>query len=428
MRCSAARSVAGSWSAPVPSQAGAGPRRLVVETDGGSRGNPGPAAYGAVVCDAATGQVLARVAEQIGVASNNVAEYRGVIAGLSAAREIDPDAQVEVRMDSKLVVEQLSGRWQVKHPDMRTLARQALALWPPGRVTYTWVPRAQNKAADRLVNEALDMAAAGQPWVDSVLVGTARTRPSTQPQALRQRPRPEQADPVHDAPTNKLVGWAHDLGTPTTFVLLRHGETVHTREKRFSGSGGDDPGLSEDGRAQGEAAAVRLAGLAGAGGVEVVVSSPLLRARETAESVARLLDLPVVTDDGFAECAFGDWEGLTFAQVQARWPDELARWLASSAVAPPGGESFDAVQARVRDARDRLIERAAGRTVVVVSHVTPIKSLVLLALDAPSRAMYRMEVAPASLTSVLWFTDGNASLRTFNDTQHLDGLLPYLNV
>jgi ribonuclease H / adenosylcobalamin/alpha-ribazole phosphatase len=390
----------------------------VVETDGGSRGNPGPAAYGALVRDGATAEVLAQVAEHIGVASNNVAEYRAVIAGLAAARGIDPDALVEVRMDSKLVVEQLSGRWQVKHPDMRALAKQALALWPPGQVTYTWVPRAQNKAADRLVNEALDLAAAGRAWVESVPGQAARTRPA----------QPEQDDPVHDAPTNKLVGWAHDLGTPTTFVLLRHGETVHTREKRFSGSGGADPGLSEAGQAQAEAAALRLAALAGAGGVDLVVSSPLLRAKETAAVVARALDLEVEADDGFAECAFGSWEGLTYAEVEEGWPDRLADWLASSAVAPPGGESFDAVQARVRAARDRLLERAAGRKVVVVSHVTPIKSLVLLALDAPARSLYRMEVAPASLTSVLWFTDGNALLRTYNDAQHLDGLLPYLNV
>ncbi len=99
--------------------------RLIVEADGGSRGNPGPAAYGAVVKDAETGSVLDERADVIGVASNNVAEYRGLIAGLEAARAIDPDATVEVRMDSKLVVEQMSGRWQIKHPDMRLLAREA---------------------------------------------------------------------------------------------------------------------------------------------------------------------------------------------------------------------------------------------------------------------------------------------------------------
>ena len=108
-----------------------GRRRLVVETDGGSRGNPGPAAYGAVVRDGQTGEVLEQVAEHIGTASNNVAEYRGVIAGLTAARAIDPDADVDVRMDSKLVVEQMSGRWKIKNAalaDLAAEARRILAL------------------------------------------------------------------------------------------------------------------------------------------------------------------------------------------------------------------------------------------------------------------------------------------------------------
>ncbi|NAZ85732.1 reverse transcriptase-like protein, partial [Kineococcus indalonis] len=139
-------------------------RRLRVEADGGSRGNPGPAGYGAVVKDAASGEVLAEVAESIGRATNNVAEYRGLLAGLRAAAALDPDARVEVRMDSKLVVEQMSGRWQVKHADMRRLAEEARAVLPAGRVDYAWIPRAQNSHADRLANEAMDAAAAGRTW------------------------------------------------------------------------------------------------------------------------------------------------------------------------------------------------------------------------------------------------------------------------
>ncbi|MEU3610103.1 reverse transcriptase-like protein, partial [Streptomyces sp. NPDC035033] len=106
-------------------------RELVVEADGGSRGNPGPAGYGAVVLDPATGETLAEAAEYIGVATNNVAEYKGLIAGLRAALELAPDATVRVRMDSKLVVEQMSGRWRIKHPDMKPLAAEAArAFWP----------------------------------------------------------------------------------------------------------------------------------------------------------------------------------------------------------------------------------------------------------------------------------------------------------
>ena len=147
--------------APPPGRTG---RQLVVEADGGSRGNPGPAGYGALVRDAETGVVLAEAAASIGRATNNVAEYSGLLAGLQAAAEIDPDAQVEVRMDSRLVVEQMSGRWQIKHEDMRRLARQARDVLPAAQVRYSWMPRARNSHADRLANEAMDAAAKGRTW------------------------------------------------------------------------------------------------------------------------------------------------------------------------------------------------------------------------------------------------------------------------
>jgi ribonuclease H / adenosylcobalamin/alpha-ribazole phosphatase len=130
-------------------------RRLIVEADGGSRGNPGPAAYGAVVRDAQTSEVLAAEGLPIGRATNNVAEYRGLIAGLEMARDLDPTAALEVRMDSKLVIEQMAGRWKVKHADMKPLALKAARL-RPAMVTWTWVPRELNKVADTLVNRALD--------------------------------------------------------------------------------------------------------------------------------------------------------------------------------------------------------------------------------------------------------------------------------
>ena len=137
-----------------------GSGRLVVEADGGSRGNPGPAGYGAVVRDAGTGEVLAERAAAIGRATNNVAEYQGLLAGLRAAADVAPGASVEVRMDSKLVVEQMSGRWQIKHPAMRPLAAKARETAAAlGRVSYTWVPRSRNAHADRLANQAMDLAA-----------------------------------------------------------------------------------------------------------------------------------------------------------------------------------------------------------------------------------------------------------------------------
>jgi ribonuclease H / adenosylcobalamin/alpha-ribazole phosphatase len=377
--------------------------RFIVEADGGSRGNPGPAAYGTVVRDAETGQVLAERAEYIGIETNNVAEYRGLIAGLTAAREIDPDATVEARLDSKLVVEQLSGRWKIKHPSMRPLAVRARDILPVEKVTYTWVPRELNKHADRLANEALDSAARGETWSESAS-GAAFSADSSAGASV------DEAE-VEPPPADSLVGWDIGLGTPTTTVLLRHGETAHTVRKLFSGSGGADPALTPTGAAQAATAAQALTSR----GITAVVSSPMRRARETAEIVAAALGLPVAEVDDLRECAFGEWEGHTFAEVGERWPRELADWLGSTSVSPPGGESFDAVARRVRLARDKLLARHSEATVLAVSHVTPIKTLVRVSLGAPATAIYRMELSPASLTEIQWYGNGTASLRRFNE-------------
>lgn len=359
-------------------------RRLIVEADGGSRGNPGPAAYGAVVKDADTGAVLFEEGRVIGVATNNVAEYDGLIAGLRAAAEIDATATVQARLDSKLVVEQMSGRWKIKHEDMRARAIEAREAFPFEAVTYVWVPRAENAHADRLVNAALD----GKP-VEG-----------------------ETAEP----PKNVLVGWSSAPAVVTTTVLLRHGETPHTAEKRFSGWGGDDPGLNERGREQAERAGRHLAA---SGGCDVIVTSPMARTRETAALVAEHVGAAVVEEHDLRECAFGDWDGMTFAEVMAQSPAELDRWLASTAVAPPRGESFDDVEQRVRGARDRLLEQYEGSTLLLVTHVTPLKTLLRLALDAPAQAYYRIEIRPATFSTIAWFGDGNASVSSVNAQPHL---------
>ncbi|MFC1413082.1 bifunctional RNase H/acid phosphatase [Streptacidiphilus sp. N1-12] len=382
-------------------------RRFIIEADGGSRGNPGPAGYGAAVRDGDTGELLAEAAEYIGHATNNVAEYRGLIAGLRAAHAIDPEAKVDVRMDSKLVVEQMSGRWKIKHPDMRPLAAEAGAVFPREQVSYQWMPRARNKHADRLANEAMDAGKAGRQWVAKPLPAGAAGSGTV---AVEELPPAAPAAPA---------GWAApaDLGTPTTLVLLRHGETALTPEKRFSGSGrGVDPELSERGLAQADRAA---AAFAARGTVQVIVSSPLLRCRQTAAAVATRLGLEVRIEEGLREADFGVFEGLTFAEVKERYPVELDAWLGSARNAPPEGESFVAVSRRVAVARDKLLARYPGRTVLVVSHVTPVKTLVRQALGAPQESLYRMELSPAAISSIQYYADGNASLRLFNDTSHL---------
>lgn len=165
-------------------------RTLIVEADGGSRGNPGPAGYGALVRDAATGAVLAERARYLGVVSNNVAEYSGLVAGLDAARSIDPEARVVVRMDSKLVVEQMSGRWKIKHEDMRRLAAEAAQVLPPSQVTYEWVPRADNSAADALANQVMDSRGeiAHDHWVADATPVTDQGQADTDPAVEADRP------------------------------------------------------------------------------------------------------------------------------------------------------------------------------------------------------------------------------------------------
>ena len=369
-------------------------RSVVVEADGGSRGNPGQAAYGAVLQDATTGEVIAERAEYIGVATNNVAEYRGLIAGLELYNEHTPNAELEVRMDSKLVVEQMSGNWKIKHPDMKPLAMAAHQLAPFG-TTYTWIPRSENVYADRILNVALD-AEACTP------AKTTRAPKAVEPAETAAEP----------AARNTMVGWSDELGSPTTLILVRHGETAHTVQKKFSGRGGDDPGLNADGRAQVRALADWLAPLADE--IVATVSSPLRRTLETAEILAERLGHQLVVEDGLAEAAFGTWDGLTFGQVQEAHPDDLDAWLGSMHIAPGGGDSFTEMDTRVRRARDRLIKAYPGKAVLAVTHVTPIKLMVKLALGAPLEAVYRMELAPASVTVISWFEDGQASLRMFN--------------
>ncbi|MFH8393121.1 bifunctional RNase H/acid phosphatase [Streptomyces sp. NPDC018036] len=491
-------------------------REFIVEADGGSRGNPGPAGYGSVVIDAATGETLAERAEYIGVATNNVAEYRGLVAGLEAARELDATARVRVRMDSKLVVEQMSGRWKIKHPDMKPLAARAAGVLPGSQVTYEWIPRERNKHADRLANEAMDAGKRGETWSPSAsaadlntratrptppaptappgdaTAGAARARaalketrgetarkdreePRAQPPMagtrettpgdtyvpregrgeLRDQPgtgesrettpggtpspggeagRPPAGPGDTDrsgaaaddkraarnvAATTPATGWTAppDMGAPATFVLLRHGETPLTPQKRFSGSGGSDPSLSDAGREQAERVA---AALAARGTIQAIVASPLARTRETAAAVAARLGLDVTVEEGLRETDFGAWEGLTFGEVRERHPDDLNAWLASPEAEPTGGgESFAATAHRMAATRDKLIAAHAGRTVLLVTHVTPIKTLVRLALGAPPESLFRMELSAASLSAVAYYGDGNASVRLFNDTSHL---------
>jgi broad specificity phosphatase PhoE/ribonuclease HI len=368
--------------------------RVVVEADGGARGNPGPAGYGAVVREAATGEILLERHGSLGTTTNNVAEYSGLIAGLRAAQELGA-THVGVRMDSKLVIEQMSGRWQIKNAGLRPLAAEAAAL--AGRfaeVTFEWIPRERNRAADALANRAMDEAA-GKPVAD-------RIEPS-----MAEEPRP--------AP-RKRTWMPPSLDDATRLILVRHGETALTTQGRYSGRG--DVPLSEQGEAQAMAAAGRVAGIAR--DVAAVVTSPLSRCVRTAELIAAELggvDVTVVPD--LIECDFGEWEGLTFAEAQERWPDAMDAWLDSTSVAPPGGESFEAVATRVRKAVGTVLRAYPSSVVVLVSHVSPIKLILRDALAADDAFLHRLFLDAAGVSTMDVWPDGNVAVRSVNETAHL---------
>ncbi|KAA5826506.1 bifunctional RNase H/acid phosphatase [Saccharopolyspora hirsuta] len=361
---------------------------VLVEADGGSRGNPGPAGCGAVVRDAASGAVLAERSIGLGIATNNVAEYQGLIAGLRAAAELGA-AEVDVRMDSKLVIEQMAGRWKVKHANLQPLAAEARSLVAEfERVGFEWVPRAANAHADRLANEAMDQQEGGS------------------------------ADPAPGARIQP-AGWLGADGTPTKMLLLRHGQTPLSVERRYSGRG--DVALTELGERQVRAAGKRLAAMDGVitpDGVAPVIASPLTRTRQTAQAVVDATGGELHFHDGLLETDFGDWEGLSFQEASEQFPKLHGEWLGDPSVVPPGGESLDEVYRRVAAARDDLVAEYAGRTIIVVSHVTPIKALLRLALGVGPEMFYSLHLDLASLSIVEFYPDGNSSVRLVNDISH----------
>ena len=255
--------------------------RVSMFCDGGSRGNPGVAGSGSVVYGEG-GETLAEIAYVVGAkASNNVAEYHGLLRGLEAARDLGATA-VDVSMDSKLVVEQMTGRWKIKHPDMQALAREARTLAQGfDQVTYTWVPRAKNAKADELSNVAMDAAAkdAAPRVVDTA--EEARAATAAGPAKAAAQPHEAQA---HEAKTHEVASPAHwsDAKAPRTrFVLLRHGQTEHSAQRRYSGT--SDLELTEIGHAQAKRAASAVAQM---GHIDAIISSPQRRALQTAQHLS----------------------------------------------------------------------------------------------------------------------------------------------
>jgi ribonuclease H / adenosylcobalamin/alpha-ribazole phosphatase len=369
-------------------------RSLIVEADGGSRGNPGVAGYGALVRDAQDRSLLAERAAPLGKASNNVAEYQGLIAGLHAAEAIDAGADIEVRMDSRLVVEQMAGRWKIKHEDMRRLAGEAQDVVrrlraAGGSVEWTWIPRAQNKAADKLSNDGMDGKNVERDlWRDQ-----------------DETCAPEQ-DPPQSLPKRTVQ---------TRLILLRHGVTDFTVGGRLDGRGGSDPELNATGRVQADRAAAAL-GEWVTGRVTVVTSS-LTRARQTGAAAAKVLGVEPIVDEDWDEQAFGVWDGLSYAEIGERYPGDPARMRVEDDFRVDGGETHVELSARIDAARERAV--AHGGTVVVATHRMPILVVLRSLLGLSFGHAWLLAADPASLTEIQVYADGSASVAYTNDTHHL---------
>lgn len=357
-------------------------RHFKLTADGGSRGNPGPAGYGAVVTEG--GKIVAELFDVIGVATNNVAEYSGLLAGLLHIHQLDAQATVEVAMDSKLVVEQMSGRWQIKHADMRDLAKQCRDAHTASLVTYSWIPRDENSHADRLANKALDGESAHKP------------APVIQQNFLTERLRSPEV--------------------PTFVYFVRHGETILTPMRKFSGTGELDPELMQEGLDQAQLVADEVVKL----GAEVLIASPLKRTRQTAEAIARTTGLEIIFDEAWYELSFGSWDGKSLEEVREESPDEFQAWLDSTSYAPGGGESYDEASERIEAALEKLVAQYPGKRVIVVSHNGVIKTAAKLAVGGPSESVFHMDATPCSISSIsIWPSDGLRALRSFNERGHL---------
>ena len=357
-------------------------RHFHLTADGGSRGNPGPAGYGSVITE--NGKIIAELYDYIGVATNNVAEYSGLIAGLTAIHEIDSTATVDVKMDSKLVVEQMSGRWQIKHADMRVLAQSARAAHNPSLVSYSWIPRDENSHADRLANKALDQQAGGGE--------------------------------VIQVQQNYLTERLLSTEKATTIYLIRHGETILTPFKKFSGDGPLNPELTAQGLEQANKVAAAIAKL----NPEVIIASPLKRTSQTAEAISRATGLPVVFEESWIECSFGIWDGLSIDEVKEKHPADYQSWISSTGFAPPEGESYDNVALRIDAALNQIAAEYPGQRVVVVTHNGTIKSAAKVVVGAPAESIFHIDVSPCSITTVsIWPSDGLRALRSLNEQAHL---------
>ena len=327
-------------------------------------------------------------------------------AGLEGALEINPAARILVRMDSKLVIEQMSGTWKIKHPDMIQLAAEVQKIVHGHEVKFMWIPREENSRADALANKAMDESADSTISVEGEI------------------PRAPVAEFNQTAPSS--VRAPGGVTAPlTTVVLIRHGRTHLTESKRISGRGGEDPKLSDLGRIDARMAAQAVAQIGKSGPwsflnpVSAIVASPIQRTLDTANIIANEIGLSVSTNEKIQEISFGDWDGSTNDEVRQKWPKEFAEWQGSWDVAPPNGESLAEFDERVINGLYEIVDANPGKTVAVVSHVMPIRGIARRAMDGGVSAYWSPQISPCSITILRFWGKQAAEVITLNSTAHL---------
>jgi probable phosphoglycerate mutase len=267
---------------------------------------------------------------------------------------------------------------------MRDLAKQCRDAHSPSLVTYSWIPRDENSHADRLANKALD--------------GESTHKPA----AVIQQ--------------NYLTDRLRSAEIPTFIYFVRHGETILTPTRKFSGTGSLDPELMQEGLDQADLVAEEAVKL----GADVLIASPLKRTRQTAEAIARTTGLEIIFDESWYELSFGDWDGKSIEEVKAEDPDAYQAWLNSTAYAPGGGESYDEASVRIEEALEKLVAEYPGKKVIVVTHNGVIKTAIKLAMGAPAEAVFHVDATPCSISSIsIWPSDGLRAVRSVNERGHL---------
>ena len=365
---------------------------IFVYCDGASRGNPGPASYGVHIEDE-SGSTIADFGEALGNQTNNYAEYQGVIAALRFLTTTE-HRLVTIRLDSKLVVEQLSGRWKVKSPEIKELVFEASQLLGAFDVKLEWIPREQNTFADANANAALD---------DGDFHSDASAVPFSilQPRSIR-------------APRQTTE--------PTTLVVIRHGSTKSTSANLIAGGDGEDIELSEKGLKEAMLSAAAVSPLLqffDLPPVTSIINSPMKRTTQTAEALSGIEGVTLLPDERLREISFGDWDGLSMDSMEIESSQEVSKWRASTSQRPPGGESVQDLEKRVSELVSEAVLDNQGRTVVLVTHMMPSRVIAKLAQRSADSTYWNINFAPGGISIYRFFGAGFVETFAINSCAHL---------